>query len=696
MKNLLLSVVAILITTLSFGQAGTITGPSAMCSTDMVTMTDTTVGGVWSISPSVVATISSSGVVVAVTAGVATVSYSLSGYVATHVITVNPMPTPISGPATDCAGSTATYTSSTGGGTWSVSSTAIASINPASGVLLGITPGIDLISYTIGGGCSSAFTVTINAASTPIYGVTSACVGSTASLADATPGGTWSSSNPIIASVDPVTGIVTANSPGTATISYTATSACGSGTATILFTVNPLPSVITGPSSVCVGGSGPISDSVAGGVWSSAVPSILSVSFLGSVTGVSPGTAVVTYTTPAGCFTTITITVSPGLPAIATSVAYGVCNGGIDTISAICTGATTFSWSPSSGLTCPTCAVTTSMTADTSTFTVIASDASGCTSVGTLTVDGNRIKGHIIYGSVTPSVTDTKVWLIQYNPTDSSLVAMDSLVTCLDGSAPYYQFNDKVSGNYLIKAKLLSSVAGTSDYIPTYCLSNPHWDTATTIVHGSGANTQDINMIYGTVPTGPGFIGGLIVAGAGKGTSGDVPAVDLLVYLEDGTGTVLTYTYTDASGNYSFSGLGYGDYVIYPTDYKYRTTPSPVLTLSSSASSVTAADFKKHTSFGTITPYIVTGVNQLNNASGISLSPNPASDVVLITWNHANPSSANILFTDMTGRVVYEQSAELTSGSGSLAVHPVLTEGQYFVRIAGNGINWTGRITIAK
>ncbi len=697
MKKIYVTLITMLVYCVSFGQAGVIVGPSEICFGNTASMTDSIPGGIWSVSMASLATISTGGIVTGVSAGVVTISYAVGGAVATHVLTLDPMPTPTSGPSTVCAGSTGTYTCGTPGGSWSVSTTAVATIDPATGVLTGITPGVDVISYTIGVGCAATSVVTISATSAPIVGSTSACLGSTASLSDPVPGGTWSSSNPVVASVDAY-GIVTTHTVGTTIISYASTGSCGAGTATVSFTVNPLPSVITAPTFLCVGASAPVSDSVPGGVWTTSSSAVLSISFLGSVTGVSFGVATITYVTPAGCATTAAITVTPALPLITPTVHYGVCNGGIDTLVATCTGATSFLWSPATGVACSSCGgITTTTSSSDSMYTVTASDGFGCASTATISVDVNRIMGHILYGSGMPTVPDTKIWLIQYNPADSSLTALDSTVSCMDGSAPFYQFNDKVSGDYLVKAKLLSSITGTSDYIPTYGLSNAHWDTATTIFHAGGANTQDINMIYGTVPSGPGFIGGLIVMGAGKGTSGEVPAPNLLVYLEDASGNVLTYTYTDASGAFSFSGIGYGTYVIYPTDYKYRTTPSDVITLNTTTSSYTAVDFKKHTTLGTITPFaIVTGVNQLPGSAVLTLSPNPAGENIQVNWNNQPNGVAHISFTDMAGRVVYNNSINMATRSGNVTLQPVLANGQYFVRVYGETINWTGRLTVTK
>src|SRR4051812_27211876 len=63
-----------------------------------------------------------------------------------------------------------------------------------------------------------------------ISGPSAVCVTGTVTLADAIPGGVWSSSASGIASVDPA-GVVTGVAGGTATISYTVTDTCGTASA---------------------------------------------------------------------------------------------------------------------------------------------------------------------------------------------------------------------------------------------------------------------------------------------------------------------------------------------------------------------------------------------------------------------------------------------------------------------------------
>ncbi len=76
--------------------------------------------------------------------------------------------------------------------------------------------------------------------------------------------------------------------------------------------------LITGNSQVCVGGSVILTDTVAGGTWSSGSVVVATVDTLGVVSTISPGTVVITYTQSVSCgaFWVVTINSFPVLPAI--------------------------------------------------------------------------------------------------------------------------------------------------------------------------------------------------------------------------------------------------------------------------------------------------------------------------------------------------------------------------------------------
>ena len=146
-----------------------------------------------------------------------------------------------------------------------------------------------------------------------ITGTMNVCCTSSATLSDATPGGTWSSSNPAVATIGSTTGVYTGITAGTATITYSVTSA---GAATTIVTVNPLPSVgsITGSSIACVGYTASLADVAGPGTWTSSNTAIATVSSSGVVTGVATGTASIscTYSNACGSASAIhTMTINP-------------------------------------------------------------------------------------------------------------------------------------------------------------------------------------------------------------------------------------------------------------------------------------------------------------------------------------------------------------------------------------------------
>jgi hypothetical protein len=223
----------------------------------------------------------------------------------------------IPGTVTLCTGTPTPLGDGTSG-TWSSSDISVATIGSSTSVATGISPGTTILSYTNYGS-----TITINAivisSPHPISGITPVCSGTAIELTDHPTGGTWSSGNISVGTIDG-SGNVTGVASGTAIISYTVSNGCS---ATVALTVNPSPDAITGAVTICPGGTTTLSDDITGGIWSSSNASIASVGTGGAVSGGSSGgTATISYILPAGCYTTIGVSVSPAI-----SGPTGVCIG---------------------------------------------------------------------------------------------------------------------------------------------------------------------------------------------------------------------------------------------------------------------------------------------------------------------------------------------------------------------------------
>ena len=401
-------------------------------------------------------------------------------------------------------------------------------------------------------------------------------------------------------------------------------------------------------------------------------------------------------TTSSPCALSTTTTTSLTMTVITTTVtataAEATC-GGSYTLTA--GGASSYTWSPVTGLSCTACgAPVCSGLSSSATYVVTGTDTHGCTGTASVTVNFNRVYGHITYtGGISTDVF--KVWLIQFNPSDSSINSLDSVNSCMDAGVPYYEFSSPAAGSYMVKAKLDGTVAGSSGYIPTYSSSTPNWYDAASSTHTTGADALDITMVYGTVPAGPGFISGYVTAGAGRGTSGDVPAVDMIVYLKDASGHILTYTYTDGTGMYSFSALANGSYIIYPENYSFYTTPSSVITLSTSAESVTGINFKQHNTYGTITPNLVSTSVTAATAQEFNIYPTPTTGNIFIQWANKATGNADVTITDVTGRVVIASAIKINTTSGQSQINVSdLNNGIYLISIKGESVNYNGKVMV--
>ena len=145
-------------------------------------------------------------------------------------------------------------------------------------------------------------------------------------LTNSTPGGSWTSSNNTLAVVpNPAVGLVISSSvnTGTVTISYTTASWV---TITVL-TVNVLPRPVQGTASMCQGVTVPLSDTSAGGVWTSnnSNVSIVGAGSTVSVTGSTAGSSTITFTLGSGCYTSYPITIYQNpVPIMGT---FSVCQG---------------------------------------------------------------------------------------------------------------------------------------------------------------------------------------------------------------------------------------------------------------------------------------------------------------------------------------------------------------------------------
>jgi len=250
---------------------------------------------------------------------------------ATKTITVTSPPSAgtLSGTQGICESGSTTFSSTVSGGTWSSGNTGIATINSSSGAISGVSAGTATITYTkTVGSCSNTATRTVTVTAAPSAGTLSGtqgiCVSGSTTFSSTVSGGTWSSGNTGIATINSSSGAISGVSAGTATITYTkvGSGGCSNATATRTVTVTVAPSAgtLSGTQEICVSGSTTFSSTVSGGTWSSGNTGIATInSSSGAISGVSAGTATITYTKAGsgGCSdATATRTVTVATPTV--------------------------------------------------------------------------------------------------------------------------------------------------------------------------------------------------------------------------------------------------------------------------------------------------------------------------------------------------------------------------------------------
>jgi hypothetical protein len=222
--------------------AGTITGPDSVCAGATITMSETVSGTTWSML-NTLASVNIAGIVSGIAAGIDTVVFTYSNYCGLAyqmkqvVIKGLPVPGSILGSDSICVGITSTLFETSIYGFWSALNPK-ATVNPFidGGLVTGVSAGTDTILYTVTNSCGSAsdslkLSVIAPLAPPVISGSSYVCVGGKLDTLVCSPtGGTWTSSNNLIATVigDTAIGV----NPGAAIISYTITNYCGSATST--------------------------------------------------------------------------------------------------------------------------------------------------------------------------------------------------------------------------------------------------------------------------------------------------------------------------------------------------------------------------------------------------------------------------------------------------------------------------------
>ena len=645
--------------------AGTISGAGVVCQGASIPLSDASTGGLWTSSSTGVATVGATGTVNGIAGGTTTISYTVSNAcgtaVATHIVSVTPLPSAgtITGSAEFCITTPTALTDATTGGTWSSSNTAVATVS-GTGLVSGVSGGTATISYSISSSCGAAMAtkvVTVDILSAgSISGTSAVCISTTSPLSDLVTGGTWTSSNTAVATIGSSSGIVSGLSIGSTTISYTATNLCGTAVATYLVNVITTPSVaaISGPSSFCQLTSVTLTDATTGGVWTSSNSAIASAgSATGIVNGIAGGAVTITYTATYSCgsasaYFNITVNPLPAVPAISGVAKF--CTGTTSTLSDLTTGGT---WSSSNTAvaTAGTAGLINGLSGGTSTISYVCTNACGSTTA-TSVVTVDFLPATLTISGIAPLCTGSTIALTGSTPggvwssSNTSYATVGSSTGVVTGGTP---------GSAII-SYTLSNTCGSIDATQPVSVNPTPFIPAI-----AGASKICVGAIADLTES---YAGG--TWSSGNAARATITPAGFVTGVTQGT-VVITYAVPSACGTYNtthvmtvdplptpaftISGDIFTSTYIYPS---YEWVRNGSIILGATYSSYTAVvsgnyallvtDSNGCTGSSSASYLIATEVNNANGKARISVYPNPVQNTLFI--DYAGSTDAEITSTD--------------------------------------------------
>ncbi len=306
---------------------------------------------------------------------------------ATAVVTINPTPTITVNSPTICSGSSvvlnasgaSTYTWSPGTG-----------LSATTGASVTANPTVTT-TYTITGtsvaGCTATATSTVTIGGSPVLTINSATICAGQQTATLTVNGATTYAWSPATGLSSTTGSVVTGTPGGTTV-YTVTGSIGTCTATVTttITVNPLPTITANTGTICAGQT-TATLTANGGITYTWTPATGLSSSNGSPVTANPASTTsytVSGTDANGCFNSGTTTVTVNVPPTVNVNNATYCTGGSAVLTA--TGASTYAWSPATGLSATTGASVTANPTVTTNYTVTGTSVGGCVNTATTSV----------------------------------------------------------------------------------------------------------------------------------------------------------------------------------------------------------------------------------------------------------------------------------------------------------------------
>jgi PKD repeat protein len=243
----------------------------------------------------------------------------------------------------------------------------------------------------------------------------------------------------------------------------------------------------------------------------------------------------------------------------------------------------------------------------------------------------------------------------------------------------YYWFVDKPVGEYLILADLSGNSIDYDYYAPSYYPNATSWKNASSFILSNNQQFAVNISLHELAPStsGIGSISGMVIGGTSCDTNYNITTNHVLVQLFNSSNELILYTYTNADGNYEFTGLGMSNYYIKP-EYTGKYTDEINITLSDAEPNLTDIQLIVNCSHPL-------GVEEILSEHIEHLGivyPNPLINNGDINITLKESSNIKITIFNQFGQILYSKDTYLTTGNHIINFGTeTFIQGIYFVKI---------------
>jgi hypothetical protein len=292
-------------------------------------------------------------------------------------------------------------------------------------------------------------------------------------------------------------------------------------------------------------------------------------------------------------------------------------------------------------------------------YTVIASNFYGCQTSVSDSIKIDTLSG-VVMDTLNNPIVNATVYLLKFNPQDSSITFIDTTVTGVNGEYFLNTFYSKVYIYVFPDSTLMPF------QMPTYFNSSLVFQDATVLNVSSNLGNINFQIAEPTNSGGTGVISGIIsfspnglrigIPGM-RMASGGTAVSGLRVILTDQNNKPVHSTFTNSSGYFQFSNLSYGNYKVWVDKPYINNINAPVITLSSAINKTNDQYILHKTSLERVT--LITSATSSSIINNIEVYPNPTNDVLNIVLGNI-PDDLSYSLTDMTGRLILEGKESVT------------------------------------